>query len=69
MTYTLLHRIDAGYAEPTPIVIRVDAITAVMALPGGPTRLYLKHVQNFWDVAEDEETVLRSIGFFNEEGR
>lgn len=67
--YVLLHRTDAGTEQPQPIVIRADAITAVMALPGGPTRLYMNHVQNFWDVAEDEETVLTSLGFFNEEAK
>ena len=65
--YIILHRIRRDSEFPVPVVIRTDAIIAVG--PDGDTgnsRIYF-HPEAFWTVAEDEPTVLTSLGFFDEE--
>lgn len=65
-TYVILHRVLADHDHPSPVVIRADRILAVTGDSDGNTRLYFEP-RSFWTVAEDEETVLISLGFFDPE--
>ena len=65
--YIILHRIRADADFPQPVVIRADSIIAVGPDQDdtGNTRIYFAP-RSFWTVGEDEQTVLISLGFFDD---
>ena len=61
--YIILHRIT-GDDFPRPVVIASSSIIAVEGLEDGNTRIFF-HPQAFWNVAEDDQSVLTALGFFD----
>ena len=63
--YIILHRIRSADDFPRPVVVLSSSIIAIDGLEDGSTDIYF-HPQVSWRVAEDDQSVLTALGFFDD---